>query len=109
MNKTLKMILISVLVVIAVGAQYVSIKSSSPLFYYSDGGYIELLDNPCLSDSSKKMVVMTVSSNGTVHTAHGCYYIDSSDVVHLGVSTETIPYNLSEFSHELPPLDIRGL
>jgi hypothetical protein len=107
--KTFKTLVILVVSIIVGVALYVVTKPASPLFYYSDGGYIELLDNPCLSDSSKKMVVMTVSSNGTVHTAHGCYYIDSSSIVHLGVSTDTVPYKLSEFSHDLPPLDIRGL
>jgi hypothetical protein len=107
--KTIKTLGISVVAMILIVALYVVTKPASPLFYYSDGGYIELLDTTCLSDSSEKIMLMTVSSNGIVHTAHGCYYIDSSSIVHLGVSTDTIPYGLSEFSHEPPPANIRGL
>jgi hypothetical protein len=107
--KTFKTLVILVVSIIVGVALYVVTKPASPLFYYSDGGYIELLDTTCLSDSNEKIMLMTVSSNGIVHTAHGCYYIDSSDVVHLGVSTDTIPYGLSEFSHNPPPANIRGL
>lgn len=107
MNKTLLLTLAGsslVLLGVLISTLFIT-EANKPLFFYSSSGYIALLQDPCIADHSKKTLLVNMVDDEGVHSMHGCYNVDSANIVHAGSEL----YPLSMFTKELPPLGIRSL
>lgn len=107
MHKTLVLIILGLCLLLlgAILSKHFINEANKPLFFYSESGYIALLQEPCIADLSKKTLLVNMLDEEGLHAVHGCYSVDSSNIVHAGSQL----YPLSMFNKDLPPPNIRSL